>query len=343
MSSRPARRRMLATFVVLAALLAGATTLHAAIGGEPAAPASGLRVSADGSMSISNSKEGAAIFTLANLGPGDSGQGEVTIANTGTLPGTLALASFDRSDAPGTYGGALSERLTLRVEELSSGAASAVYDGQLGAMPELQLGSLGTGESRTYRFVVTMLDGGAPSSPYVDDNVYQRASASLGYEWTLTEVEGGSESPAPTEPPEPPESPGSPPPPTEPTPVEPSPPTVSPQPGTKIIGTAHADRLIGTVQDDVIYGRGGPDRIFGLAGQDYLDGGRGADWLYGGTGGDRLRGGGGSDHLDGGPGADLVLARDGKVDSIDCGRGRDTAYVDDQDRVRACERIRGSK
>lgn len=338
MSSRPAQRRTLATLAVLAALLAGAATLRAAIGGEPAAPASGLRLSAGGSMSLSNSKEGAAIFALANLGPGDGGQGEVTLANTGTLPGTLALASFDRSDAPGIYGGALSERLELRLEDVSSGAASEVYDGQLGAMPELQMGSLGAGESRTYRFVVTMLDGGAPSSPYVDDNLYQRASASLGYEWTLTEVEGGDSGPG--EPPEPPEAPLAP---TGPAAVEPSPPAISPRPGRKMIGTAHADRLIGTSQDDVIYGRGGPDRIFGMAGRDHLDGGGGADWLYGGAGGDRLQGGGGSDHLDGGAGADALLARDGKVDFIDCGHGRDTAYVDDQDRVRGCERVRRSK
>jgi Ca2+-binding RTX toxin-like protein len=331
MSSRPVQRRMLATLAVLAALLTAATTLHAAIGGGPAAPMSGLQVSAGGSMSLSNSKEGAAIFSLANLGPGDSGQGGVTIANTGTLRGALTLASFDRSDAPGIYGGALSERLELRVEDVSSGVASEVYDGQLGAMPEMRLGSLGAGESRTYRFVVTMLDGGAPASAYVDDNVYQSASASLGYEWTLTEVEGGSE------PPEPPVAP------TGPAPVEPSPPAVSPQAGTKMIGTAHADRLIGTSQDDVIYGRGGSDRIFGLGGRDYLDGGGGADWLHGGAGGDRLRGGGDSDHLDGGPGADVVFARDVRVDSIDCGRGRDTAYVDDRDRVRACERVRRSR
>lgn len=331
MSPRPAQRRMLATLAILAAFLAGAATLRAAIGGEPAAPRSGLRLSAGGSMSLSNSKEGAAILSLANLGPGDGGQGEVTIANTGTLAGTLALASFDRSDAPGIYGGALSERLELRIEELSSEVASEVYDGQMGAMPELQLGSLGAGESRTYRFVVTMLDGEAPSSPYVDDNLYQRASASLGYEWTLTEVEdGGSEPPEPHEPPAAP---------TGPVPAEPGPPAVSPQPGRKTIGTANADRLIGTSQDDVIDGRGGPDRIFGMAGRDHLDGGGGDDWLYGGAGGDRLRGGSGSDHIDGGPGADVVLARDGEVDLIDCGRGRDTAYADDRDRVRGCERV----
>lgn len=337
MSSRPARRRTLATLAVPAALLAGAATLHAAIGDEPAAPTSGLQLSAGGSMSLSNSKEGAAIFALANLGPGDGGQGEVTIANTGTLPGALALSSLDRSDAPGTYGGALSERLELRLEDVASGAASKVYDGRLGAMPELQLGSLGADESRTYRFVVTMLDGGPPSSPYVGDNLYQRASAGLGYEWTLTEVEGGGSEPP--EPPEPTEPPGSS---TGPAPVESGPPAAGTQPG-RTTGTAHADRLIGTSQDDVIHGRGGPDRIFGMAGRDHLDGGGGADWLFGGAGGDRLRGGGGSDHLDGGPGGDVVLARDGKVDFIDCGRDRDTAYVDDQDRVSGCERVRRDK
>jgi len=70
-----------------------------------------------------------------------------------------------------------------------------VFDGPLASMPELQLGAVEAGESRTYRFVVTMLDGGSPASPFVDDNLYQRASASLGYQWTLTEVEGGGPEP----------------------------------------------------------------------------------------------------------------------------------------------------
>jgi spore coat-associated protein N len=204
MRAGPTRRKTLGTLGVLAALLVGAATLQAAIGSERATTAPLALTSANGSMSLSNSKDGAAIFTLANIGPGNSGDGEVTVSNSGDAPGSLALSSLEPSDLPGRYGGLLSERLLLRLEDVGSGAALVLYSGQLAAMPELPLGTLAVGESRTYRFVVAMIDGGPPASPYTDDNVYQRASAGIGYEWTLTEVEGGGPEPEePTLPPPP--------------------------------------------------------------------------------------------------------------------------------------------
>jgi hypothetical protein len=343
MSTGATRHKTIATLGVLVALLAGAATLRAAIGGERAATAPRVQASASGSMAMTNSKDGAAIFTLANIGPGESGQGEVTIANSGAAPGSLALSSLEPSDIPGRYGGMLLERLVVQLEQLGSAGTAGVYSGQLGAMPELQLGTLAAGESRTYRFLVTMLDSGPPSSPYADDNLYQRASAGIGYEWTLTEVEAGGE-PEPGEPPEPgaPSQPFQPPArPAAPTPAEPSPPAAGPQPPSEQVGTAHADRLTGGSENDVIDGRGGADRIFGRGGQDRLFGDTGADRLYGGAGDDRLWGGPGSDHLLGGPGADVIFARGGGSDFVDCGGGRDVAHVDRQDRVRGCERVTG--
>jgi hypothetical protein len=186
-------------------------------------------------------------------------------------------------------------------------------------MPPLQLGQLAPDQARTYRFTVTMVDGGAPASPYVDDNLYQRASASLGYEWTLTEVEPGSpEAPRAEERPEPA------------APAPPSPPA-PPRVGRTLVGTPHRDRLIGTDGSDRISGLGGNDLIVGAGGSDYLSGGPGAD---------RLRGGGGHDHLEGGSGPDVISAADGEADTIDCGAGSDTAYVDQRDAVRGCERVR---
>jgi Ca2+-binding RTX toxin-like protein len=61
--------------------------------------------------------------------------------------------------------------------------------------------------------------------------------------------------------------------------------------------------------------------------------------LFGGIGNDVLYGGAGSDRLYGGPGNDTLRARDGQRDVVDCGPGRDIAYVDRIDRVSACERI----
>jgi hypothetical protein len=242
MRSNRVRRKAIATIGVLAALLAGAAGLHAATGrqGETTAPL--LLSSAAGSMSLTNSKEGAAIFTIGSIGPGDSDQGEVTVMNSGAVPGSLALSSLDLTDTLGRYGGRLSERLVLRLEDISSGAPSQLYSGQIVAMPELQLGDLAVGESRTYRFVVAMIDGGPPASPYVDDNIYQRAGTGLGYEWTLTEIEGGGSEPE--EPSRPPAAPIAPVPasPVPPAPIEP----IQPGPSSAFrLGNLKLDRRSG--------------------------------------------------------------------------------------------------
>lgn len=312
MASRSGQQGATVTIAALGLLLVAAATLYAATGWRSAGEMPQVQASAAGSMTLTDSKGGGAIFNLANLAPGVTGAGEVTITNSGTATGALSLASTGASDDPGRYGGLLSQRLVLRVEDLGSGTAEEVYSGGLGSMPALQLGRLAAGESRTYRFLVTMLDGGAPSSPFVDDNVYQQASTGIGYEWTLTEVEGGDPDPEPpTEPPASPPGPG-------PSPVPPTVPPASPP-----TGTPRADTLIGSDEDDVIFGRGGADRIFGKRGNDRLSGGPGRDRIFG------------------GPGRDLILARGGGADFVDCGPGKDVARVDARDRVRHCERVRG--
>jgi Ca2+-binding RTX toxin-like protein len=95
-------------------------------------------------------------------------------------------------------------------------------------------------------------------------------------------------------------------------------------------GTAGRDRLVGTAAADLIYGRGGNDVLLG---------GRGNDVLVGGSGNDVLDGGADLDRLFGGPGNDTLKARDGKRDLVDCGPGRDVAFVDRFDRLSGCERV----
>ena len=95
-------------------------------------------------------------------------------------------------------------------------------------------------------------------------------------------------------------------------------------------GGAGNDRIAGTPGADVVYGRGGNDS---------LSGGRGNDVLLGGPGADLLDGGAGLDRLYGGSGNDILKARDGQRDVVDCGPGRDRAYIDRRDRVSGCETI----
>ena len=101
-----------------------------------------------------------------------------------------------------------------------------------------------------------------------------------------------------------------------------------------ILGTQAADRLQGTDAGDCIYGRKGRDR---------LEGGDGDDTLLGNGGRDVLIGGPGSDTLLGGIDGDRIDARDGRHDTVNCGRGRhDRALVDGLDTVRGCERVKRS-
>jgi len=131
----------------------------------------------------------------------------------------------------------------------------------------------------------------------------------------------------------------------------------SPHKATLIEGTSHADRLIGTEGPDVISGKGrgdlirahrGPDLVLGGAGFDRLRGARGADRLLDSGGGAKMVGGKGRDEFNmkngvevGGSGNDVIHARDGFRDVINCGPGNDVAIVDrSEDGVFDCERIK---
>jgi Ca2+-binding RTX toxin-like protein len=105
----------------------------------------------------------------------------------------------------------------------------------------------------------------------------------------------------------------------------------------RLSGGADDDRLLG---DDSRTGVGGNDRLYGDAGEDLLLGGPGRDRLGGGRGNDRLTGGRGRNHLRGGSGNDRLNAVNGTGDRLHCGRGRDRARADREDRVRGCERVR---
>lgn len=96
-------------------------------------------------------------------------------------------------------------------------------------------------------------------------------------------------------------------------------------------GTDGNDRLEGTRRADDISGRRGDDRLFGKHGRDFLVGGSGEDKLVGGSAFDELRGG---------ANADVIDARDGSPDLIDCGPGFDRAIVGFvEDGIFDCERV----
>lgn len=104
-------------------------------------------------------------------------------------------------------------------------------------------------------------------------------------------------------------------------------------------GDAGVDDIDGLGGDDTLDGGHGDDDVSGGDGADQVTGGQGDDRLRGGRGRDRVVGGRGHDRLLGGPGRDSIYAVDGVRDTIDCGQGNDTAFVDHRDIVRRCEHV----
>ncbi len=125
--------------------------------------------------------------------------------------------------------------------------------------------------------------------------------------------------------------------------------------GGRFVGTDGADTLSVGGAPAVVEARGGDDKIVTSYSADRIDAGAGAD---------HVRGYGGDDHIVGGPGQDTLLgdasgtttctfldcqttagndvidARDGERDSLDCGPGTDQALVDAADVVANCEDVR---
>jgi PASTA domain-containing protein/Big-like domain-containing protein len=133
-----------------------------------------------GSLTLSNTKEGAAILSLPGMRPGDSVTDTVTLGNTGTLPGDLSLATSNLVDIPGPGGGVLSGKLDLRVRDVTNaGSPVTVYTGKIDALTPVALGTIAAGDSRVYEFRVDFPDVGSGA-----ENAYQGSGLSVEFDWT---------------------------------------------------------------------------------------------------------------------------------------------------------------
>lgn len=128
-----------------------------------------------GTLTHTNSKNGVAIVTGANMKPGDVKTGEVTITNTGSLAGVFTLKESNASNA------FAAGSLHLKIEDVTGATPTQVYYGDLGSVASagLSLGTYASLEARTYRFTVT-LDQNA-------GNGDQGKTASADYVWTAVQ------------------------------------------------------------------------------------------------------------------------------------------------------------
>jgi Ca2+-binding RTX toxin-like protein len=108
--------------------------------------------------------------------------------------------------------------------------------------------------------------------------------------------------------------------------------------GNDLITLGAAGGLVwaGEGNDTINGGPFGSNRLHGGSGDDTVNGNNGRDFLWGGRG---------VDHEDGGDGNDVLhaLARDGQVDTLDCGPGtRDVAWLreGESDVTLNCEIVR---
>lgn len=126
--------------------------------------------------------------------------------------------------------------------------------------------------------------------------------------------------------------------------------------GGRYVGTDARDALHVGGEATAVDGRGGDDEIFTSYGADTIDGGAGADAIRGYGGDDRITGGPGADMLFGDTagqecnvltcsihiGNDVIDARDGERDSIDCGLGSDQLLADAVDVHANCEAVQAT-
>ena len=112
-----------------------------------------------------------------------------------------------------------------------------------------------------------------------------------------------------------------------------------------LTGNDSSNQLAGRLGSDVLAGGAGPDRLFAGGGgsptattSDSLDGGPGSDELIGSAGPDLVTGGPDADNIYLGDGSDTVSARDGAVDTVQCGRGDDLLQGDPFEFPLGCER-----
>ena len=109
----------------------------------------------------------------------------------------------------------------------------------------------------------------------------------------------------------------------------------------RLTGGAFGDRLLGLAGEDVLIGRAGDDCLSGGRGNDRLRGLPGDDRLDGGHGKDALNGGRGKDTVGGGRGNDIIDSRDGRRETVRCGKGsNDRVRADRSDKLIGCEHVR---
>jgi hypothetical protein len=125
--------------------------------------------------------EDGAFLSITNIKPGETQTGTITMTNTGTVDGLMAVGGSVATDTTGPTN-PFAERLNLTI---TNGDGDVMYDGLLSDLeadgPSTQ-SLLTDGDTDTYTFAVKFLDGGDPNG---SDNLYQAAQVTADFDWEL--------------------------------------------------------------------------------------------------------------------------------------------------------------
>ncbi len=97
------------------------------------------------------------------------------------------------------------------------------------------------------------------------------------------------------------------------------------------MGKNGKDNLFGSGGNDIIHGVSHDDNVVGDLGKDTLEGNDGNDVVQGGSGADKIDSGNGNDTLIASFALGSVSFRDYAADTVVCGPGYDTAYINPVD------------
>jgi hypothetical protein len=172
--------------LLLLAAISAVVVASARSGAAGPAQPEAVLTQATGDLHVTNSHDGHAIFQATGLAPGRSVAGTVQLLNTGSVSGDLSLEQLDLQDQPGAGGGRLSDAISLDITDVSGGNSVPVFTGRLGGLGSRSLGSIGPGETRTFRFTASLLDGGRPPVATGGDNAYAGSGLTVRYAWTAT-------------------------------------------------------------------------------------------------------------------------------------------------------------
>ena len=180
------------TLTGLTAALAAAAVAVGSGADFTASSANPSNTFSSGTLSTSNSNDGAAILTASGLKPGGAATtGTVDIKNTGSLNGVFTLTRGIPADTGSTS--ALSGKLNVTVGDCglwtgntppSCSSPTTIYSGTLSQMGTSghAISSLGTfsgGDKHRYQFSVSL-------DPTADNN-YQGGTSTVEFDWSATQ------------------------------------------------------------------------------------------------------------------------------------------------------------